>query len=99
MTIKTPKVAAAVDLWRRVGDAVGQERRDSLWNHQDFLPRAEHLDNSAAFIDELLTDDFDPIAEITKLEESGNFGKGHDDHDADDGGDGSGSGDDSPEDK
>lgn len=99
VTIKTPKVAAAVDLWRRVGDAVGQERRDSLWNHQDFLPRAEHLDNSAAFIDELLTDDFDPIAEITKLEESGNFGKGHDDHDAGDGGDGSGSGDDSPEDK
>lgn len=80
VSIQTPKVAAAYDLWRRVGEAVGQERRDSLWNHQDFLPRAEHLNNSAAFIDELLTDDFDPIAEITKLEESGNFGKGHEDH-------------------
>ena len=88
ITIKTPKVAAAYDLWRRVGEAVGQERRDSLWNHQDFLPRAEHLDNSAAFIDELLTDDFDPIAEITKLEESGNFGKGHEAHDGDEGSDG-----------
>ena len=41
--------------------------------HPDFLPLAEHLDNSAEFIDSLLDDadtaNFDPIAEITALEE------------------------------
>ncbi len=68
-----PKVAEAVELWRRVDTAVGQERRDKIWDHPDFLPSAEHLDNSADFIDGLLdeggADGFDPIAEINKLEE------------------------------
>ncbi|MBP3088761.1 zinc-dependent metalloprotease [Corynebacterium sp. sy017] len=68
-----PKVAAAVELWRRVTVAVGAERRDQVWDHPDFLPTAEDLDNSAEFIDGLLDDalgnDFDPIAEITALEE------------------------------
>ncbi|AGF71789.1 zinc-dependent metalloprotease [Corynebacterium halotolerans] len=68
-----PKVAEAVELWRRADIAVGQERRDKVWDHPDFLPSAEHLDNSAEFIDALLdeggADGFDPIAEINKLEE------------------------------
>lgn len=68
-----PKVAEAQELWRRVGVAVGTERRDHVWDHPDFLPTAEDLESSAEFIDALLDDssgsDFDPIAEITKLEE------------------------------
>ncbi|WP_034650178.1 zinc-dependent metalloprotease [Corynebacterium vitaeruminis] len=68
-----PKVAEAQELWRRVTVAVGASRRDRVWDHPDFLPVAEDLDNSAEFIDGLLdsasTDDFDPIAEITALEE------------------------------
>lgn len=68
-----PKVAEAEELWRRVQDAVGVERRDAIWDHPDFLPVAEDLGNSAAFIDGLLDDadsaDFDPIAEINALEE------------------------------
>ena len=50
---------------------MGTEKRDSVWDHPDFLPTAEHLDNPAAFIDSLLddapSDDFD--AEFAKLEE------------------------------
>ena len=68
-----PKVSEAKELWKRVTVAVGEERRDKVWDHPDFLPLAEHLDNSAEFIDSLLDDadtaNFDPIAEITALEE------------------------------
>ncbi|WIM69095.1 zinc-dependent metalloprotease [Corynebacterium suedekumii] len=66
-----PKVAEAAELWRRVDVAVGQERRDKVWEHPDLMPTAEHLDNSADYIDGLLdegTDDtFDE--EFAKLEE------------------------------
>lgn len=68
-----PKVAEAMELWRRVEIAVGTQRRDAIWDHPDFLPVAEDLDNSAGFIDALLdeggSEDFDPIAEINALEE------------------------------
>ncbi|MDO5512255.1 zinc-dependent metalloprotease, partial [Corynebacterium sp.] len=66
-----PKVAEAVELWRRVDIAVGQERRDGIWEHPDLMPSAEQLDNSADFIDGLLgeedSDEFD--REFAKLEE------------------------------
>ena len=62
---------AAAELWRRSTIAVGVDKRDHVWDHPDFIPSAEHLENPAAFIDGLLddesTDDFD--AEFAKLEE------------------------------
>ena len=67
-----PKVAEAMELWRRVEVAVGVKRRDAVWDHPDFLPVASDLENSAEFIDGLLdeggAEDFDPIAEIDALE-------------------------------
>lgn len=87
-----PKVADAMDLWSRVETAVGIERRDAVWDHPDFLPVAEDLDNSAEFIDGLLSSeeqsDFDPIAEINKIEEElarEAEKKSHQDKDGDDG--------------
>lgn len=66
-----PKTNEAAQLWRRVTQAVGVDRRDKVWDHPDFLPTAEHLDNPASFIDTLLDDapdeQFDE--EIAKLEE------------------------------
>lgn len=63
-----PKVREAADLWRRLTTAVDVERRDRVWDHPDFLPTAEDLDNPAGFIDGVLggaeSDDFDPIAEL-----------------------------------
>jgi putative hydrolase len=69
--LAAPKVAEAVELWRRVDVAVGQKRRDGVWEHPDLLPSAEHLDNSADFIDGLLgEDDLDDFnREFAKLEE------------------------------
>ncbi|MCK7637741.1 zinc-dependent metalloprotease [Corynebacterium pygosceleis] len=67
-----PKVAEAMELWRRIEVAVGVKRRDAVWDHPDFLPVASDLENSAEFIDGLLDEggaqDFDPIAEIDALE-------------------------------
>lgn len=64
----TPKVREAADLWERLEVAVGIERRDKVWDHPDFLPVAEDLDDSAAFIDSVIgggeSEDFDPIAEL-----------------------------------
>ena len=90
----SPRVSDAVDLWRRLDNAVGQERRDQVWDHPDFIPVAADLDNSAAFIDSVLggsvDDDFDPIAELEKqLEKEARegdtreFPKGHNDEDKD----------------
>ncbi|MCT1412259.1 zinc-dependent metalloprotease [Corynebacterium sanguinis] len=69
--LSAPKVREAAELWRRANTAVGMERRDKVWDHPDFLPTAEHIDNPAAFIDTLLDDapDTDFDAEVAKLEE------------------------------
>lgn len=66
-----PKTNEAAELWRRATGAVGVDRRDKVWDHPDFLPTAEHLDNPAAFIDTLLDDapDAQFDEEIAKLEE------------------------------
>ncbi|MDK8768303.1 zinc-dependent metalloprotease [Corynebacterium freneyi] len=68
INLGAPKIREAADLWRRLTTAVGVDRRDGVWDHPDFLPVAEDLDNSAEFIDGVLggdaSDDFDPIAEL-----------------------------------
>ena len=71
-----PRLAReASELWRRVDEAVGTERRDGLWQHPDLLPVGEDLENPAAVIDRLLdesTGDSSGVDEIEKfLRESG----------------------------
>ena len=69
--LNAPKTREAAELWRRAGNAVGTARRDAVWEHPDFLPTAEHLNNPAAFIDTLLDDapDTDLDDEFAKLEQ------------------------------
>ncbi|MEX3517850.1 zinc-dependent metalloprotease [Corynebacterium camporealensis] len=69
--LSAPRVTEAVELWRRSTNAVGADKRDSAWDHPDFLPTAEHLENPAAFIDSLLDDQPDEgfEEEFAKLEE------------------------------
>lgn len=69
--LNAPKVSEAAELWRRATVAVGAEKRDKAWDHPDFLPTAEHLDNPAAFIDSLLDEGPDEgfEEEFAKLEE------------------------------
>ena len=73
ISLSAPKAAEAADLWRRLEEAVGTEKRDAIWDHADFLPVAEDLDNPAAFIGHETFDaddmkDFNPISEIERLE-------------------------------
>lgn len=67
-------------LWRRVGDAVGTERRDTLWSHPDLLPVADDLENPARVIDRLLDEsgeDSQVVDEIERfLREGGDDGSG-----------------------
>ena len=69
--IGAPQIAKAAELWRRSTIAVGSTKRDTAWDHPDFLPTAENIENPAEFIDTLLddapADDFE--AEFAKLEE------------------------------
>lgn len=71
--MQTPNIKGAHNLWERVDAAVGLDARDAVWNHPDFLPVASDLESSASFIDGLLSSkdeqDFDPIAEISALED------------------------------
>lgn len=73
ISFTAPKADEAADLWRKLNDAVGLDMRDAVWDHPDFLPVAEDLDNPAAFIGHIAFDedemkDFNPISEIEKLE-------------------------------
>lgn len=96
---EAPRVAEAVELWRRSTVAVGAQRRDEVWNHPDFLPTAEHLGAPADFIDSLLDQSGDQgfDEEFAKLEEmlrNGESGPSEDsprDEPEDGGGNGSGS--------
>ncbi|HIW96197.1 MAG TPA: zinc-dependent metalloprotease [Candidatus Corynebacterium gallistercoris] len=80
ISFTAPKADEAADLWRKLNDAVGQQRRDGIWDHADFLPVAEDLDNPAGFISSITFDeegmeDFNPISEIEKLERELNKNK------------------------
>lgn len=75
LELRPRKAREASELWRRVGEAVGTERRDGLWSHPDLLPVGEDLENPAAVIDRLLdesTGDSSGVDEIERfLRESG----------------------------
>ncbi|GAA1705834.1 zinc-dependent metalloprotease [Dietzia cercidiphylli] len=75
LELRPRKAREASELWRRVGEAVGTDRRDGLWSHPDLLPVGEDLENPAAVIDRLLdetTGDQSGVDEIEKfLRESG----------------------------
>ena len=73
ISFKAPRAEQAAELWRKLHEAVGTERRDGVWDHPDFLPVAEDLDNPAAYIGHVTLDaddlqDFNPVSEIEKLE-------------------------------
>ncbi|TDZ83011.1 hypothetical protein DE4585_01806 [Mycobacteroides salmoniphilum] len=72
LELRPRKLREAADLWRRLTDAVGTDKRDAIWAHPDLIPDASDLDNPAAFIDRIIGGDTDagddPIAQIEKLD-------------------------------
>lgn len=74
ISLAAPQAHEAAQLFQSLGQAVGIDKRDALWDHPDFLPVSEDLANPAAFIshvtfDEDDMDNFNPISEIEKLEQ------------------------------
>ena len=57
LELRPRKLREAAVLWERLTDAVGADARDAVWQHPDLLPRADDLDEPAAFIDRIVGGD------------------------------------------
>ena len=53
LELRPRRLREAAEMWRRIGAAVGIERRDSLWDHPDLLPREEDILDASALIEKL----------------------------------------------
>lgn len=53
LELRPRRLREAAEMWRKVGDAVGIEKRDSVWNHPDLLPRDADISNPSALIAKL----------------------------------------------
>lgn len=72
LELRPRKLREAAALWTRLTTDLGIDKRDEVWAHPDLLPDSSDLDNPAGFIDRILggdDSDFDPIAQLEKLEE------------------------------
>ena len=53
LELRPRRLREAAEMWRRIGTVVGIERRDSLWDHPDLLPREEDILDASALIEKL----------------------------------------------
>jgi putative hydrolase len=53
LELRPRRLREAAEMWRQVGTAVGIEKRDSVWNHPDLLPRDADISNPSALIAKL----------------------------------------------
>jgi len=64
LELRPRRLREASAMWRQVGDALGIDKRDSLWDHPDLMPTAEDIVNPAKLIaklrgENIQSDDFD----------------------------------------
>lgn len=50
LDLRPKRLREASALWIAIGKAVGNEKRDSLWDHPDYLPTTEDLNNPEKFV-------------------------------------------------
>ena len=53
LELRPRRLREAAAMWRAIGEAVGAEQRDRLWDHPDLLPSADDIDNPSALIAKL----------------------------------------------
>lgn len=53
LELRPRRLREAAEMWRQIGNAVGIEKRDSIWNHPDLLPRDEDISNPGTLIAKL----------------------------------------------
>lgn len=56
LSLRPKRMREASELWRKIGEAVGNEKRDSLWDHPDLLPTDKDIDEPEKFIARLKGD-------------------------------------------
>jgi putative hydrolase len=53
LDLRPRKLRESAAMWRQIGDSVGVEKRDSVWDHPDLLPRESDIANPGALIAKL----------------------------------------------
>lgn len=56
LELRPKRMREASALWQAIGQAVGNEKRDSLWDHPDFLPTATDIDDPAKYVAKVKSD-------------------------------------------
>jgi putative hydrolase len=56
LSLRPKRMREASELWQKIGDAVGNEKRDSLWDHPDLLPTDKDIDEPEKFVARLKAD-------------------------------------------
>ncbi|MFN4846847.1 MAG: zinc-dependent metalloprotease [Rhodoluna sp.] len=56
LDLRPKRMREASALWQAIGQAVGNEKRDSLWDHPDFLPTATDIDNPEKYVAKVKND-------------------------------------------
>lgn len=68
LELRPKRIREAAAMWRAITEAVGAQKRDSLWDHPDLLPTSEDIDNTAKIISKLRDSHDDAMdAELRKL--------------------------------
>lgn len=53
LELRPRRLREASAMWRSIGEAVGNDKRDSLWDHPDLLPTSKDIENPAGIIGKL----------------------------------------------
>ncbi|MFM8927888.1 MAG: zinc-dependent metalloprotease, partial [Rhodoluna sp.] len=56
LELRPKRMREASALWQLIGEAVGHEKRDGLWDHPDFLPTAQDIDSPQKFVAKVKND-------------------------------------------
>ncbi|NCA07383.1 MAG: hypothetical protein EBS85_01450 [Micrococcales bacterium] len=56
LELRPKRMREASRLWQQLGLALGNEKRDSLWDHPDLLPTASDIDNPEKYVARLKAD-------------------------------------------
>lgn len=56
LELRPKRMREASALWQAIGKSVGNEKRDSLWDHPDFLPTSQDIDNPEQFVAKVKND-------------------------------------------
>lgn len=56
LSLRPKRFREAAVLWQKVGEAIGIERRDALWDHPDLLPTSKDIDEPDKFVAKIKAD-------------------------------------------